>query len=153
MSLAFALLFLTTVLYAGYNFLVKDSASHVPAIASSTITATITLQVAALATSLVFAVVVRVVSSGSIWLAPKAYFWAALAGTCIGAAEIAYFYVFSGLGTGYPIRASIAVPFIVSGTILLATLAGWLIAGEPFGGIQLVGLVLIVAGVVLLFVH
>ncbi len=153
MHLAFALLLLTTILYAGYNFLVKVSAEHVPPMASSTITATITLQIAALATSLVFAVMLRVVSAGSMWLTPKAYLWAALAGICIGAAEIAYFYVFSGVGTGHRIGASVAVPFVVSGTILLATLAGWLIAGEPFRGLQLIGLSLIVVGIALLFIH
>ena len=49
------LLLAITVLYAGYNLLVKVSSSHVPASATSTVLATICLQLAALAASVVFA--------------------------------------------------------------------------------------------------
>ncbi len=45
------LLVTVTTLYAGYNLLIKVSVSHVPAAATSTIVATICLQVAALPAS------------------------------------------------------------------------------------------------------
>ena len=44
------LLISVTVLYSGYNLLIKVSASHVPEAATTTIQATICLQLAALAT-------------------------------------------------------------------------------------------------------
>ena len=50
------LLISVTVLYAGYNLLVKISSEHVPNLATSTVMATICLQIAALAVSSIFAI-------------------------------------------------------------------------------------------------
>ena len=55
MYVSLTLLLAVTVLYAGYNLLVKVSSSHVPAVATTPILATIALQVAAIAVSGAFA--------------------------------------------------------------------------------------------------
>ena len=89
------LLVTVTVLYAGYNILIKVSASHVPAAATSTITATICLQIAALMTSLVYMSVIMIRGGQVLQLSWGSYLWAAAAGLCIGGAEIAYFYLFA----------------------------------------------------------
>ncbi|MFP6729580.1 MAG: hypothetical protein VCD50_05340 [Alphaproteobacteria bacterium] len=49
------LLVVATVLYAGYNVLVKASGAAMPVSAQTTIVATISLQIAALSTSSLFA--------------------------------------------------------------------------------------------------
>ena len=51
---AAALLAAVTLLYAGYNLLIKLSGAHVPASATTTVLATLCLQIAALSTSLLF---------------------------------------------------------------------------------------------------
>ena len=86
-----------------------------------------------------------------IHLSPKAYLWAAAAGVCIGGAEIAYFYLFSGVGSGQPMNANVAIPTIVSGTIVITLLVSALFLSEAFGWHQLLGSGCIVAGILLLF--
>ena len=51
----FYLLFIATILYAGYNLLIKVSGDQVPISAETTISLTIVLQLAALSTSIAFA--------------------------------------------------------------------------------------------------
>ena len=50
------LLILVTMFYAGYNILVKVSVDHALGTATTTILATISLQLAALSASLIFAI-------------------------------------------------------------------------------------------------
>ncbi|MEM7508584.1 MAG: hypothetical protein AAF415_17775 [Pseudomonadota bacterium] len=145
------LLAAVTVAYAGYNLLIKVSGTHVPASATTTVLATIVLQLAALATSLVFYGALAVRGGQSFALTPSAYLWAALAGVCIGAAEIGYLYLFGGVGFAKPMAASIAIPTIVSGTIVIATLASVLLLKEPLGWQQIAGGGLIVAGILVFF--
>ena len=52
--LGIGLLAAVTILYAGYNVLIKVSGGYVPAGVTSTILATICLQIAALLTSVIF---------------------------------------------------------------------------------------------------
>lgn len=145
------LLALTTLLYAGYNIFIKVSTGHIAHGTYSTITATICLQVAALAVSLMFLAVQKGQTSASLMLPARAYFWAAIAGLCIGAAEITYFYLFAGIGSSKPMQASVAIPVIVSGTIVISLFVGWLVLKEGIAWPQLFGTGLIAAGVVLLF--
>lgn len=140
-----------TIAYAGYNLMIKVSGTHVPATATTTVLATIALQLAALATSLVFLTALALRGGQSFALTPNAYLWAALAGLCIGAAEIGYLYLFGGIGAAKPMAASIAIPTIVSGTIVIATLASALLLDEPFGWHQVAGGGLILAGILVFF--
>ncbi len=92
------LLIAITALYAGYNLLVKVSSTCVPESATSTVLATICLQLAALAASSTFVLVLLARGGQVLKLSPTAYAWAAGAGLCVGFAEIGYFYLFRGIG-------------------------------------------------------
>ena len=138
-------------LYAGYNLLVKVSTLHVPAAATSTVLATICLQVAALATSGTFATLLFARGGHTLALSPAAYAWAAGAGVCIGLAEIGYFYLFRGVGGTGPVAASVAVPVIVTGTVVLTMLLASLALKESFGTMQLAGTAVVVIGIAMIF--
>ena len=146
------LLVTVTALYAGYNILIKVSASQVPAAATSTITATICLQLAGLMTSIVFVSVAMIRGGQVLQLTWGAYIWAAAAaGLCIGGAEIAYFYLFRGIGTSNPMAANVVIPTVVSGTIVITAIAAYFIFRESLAPIQLAGIGCIILGVLLLY--
>ena len=144
------LLVTVTTLYAGYNLLIKVSAAHVPASATSTIAATICLQIAALTTSMLFLSIALIRGGQVLQLTWGAYTWAAAAGLCIGGAEIAYFYLFAGIGTIKPMAANVVIPTVVSGTIMITAIAAYFIFRESLTPIQLAGIGCVVLGVVLL---
>jgi len=147
------LLAVVTVLYAGYNLFVKVSGGHVPATATTTILATICIQLAALSTSALFlgALVAR---GGHVFsLSAGSYLWAAAAGVCIGGAEIGYLYLFGGVGLSRPMAASLAIPTIVSGTIVIAMFVSVVALRETLSWNQILGAGLIVAGVGFLFIE
>ena len=148
---ALVLLALVTVFYAGYNVFMKLSGMHVPALATTTIVATLFVQVAALTTSLVFVGVLAARGGHTFSLPANALAWAAAAGVCIGLAEIGYLYLFGGVGGFAPMAASIAIPTIVGGTILIALVVSVEVLKEAMGWTQLLGCFLILAGIVLLF--
>jgi drug/metabolite transporter (DMT)-like permease len=148
---AVALLALVTVLYAGYNIFIKLSGSNVPATATTTIVATLFVQVAALTTSLVFLGVLSVRGGHTFSLPASALAWDGIAGICIGLAEIGYLYLFGGVGGITPMAASIAIPTIVSGTIIIALLVSATVLKKSIGWTQLLGCSLILTGIILLF--
>ncbi len=80
-----------------------------------------------------------------------AYAWAVAAGLCIGGAEIAYFYLFGGTGTLKPMAANVVIPTVVSGTVVLTALGGYLVFRESLAPVQLAGLGCIILGVLLLY--
>jgi drug/metabolite transporter (DMT)-like permease len=145
------LLVTVTLLYAGYNLLIKVSASQIPAEATSTILATVCLQIAALGTSMAFIAFLVLRGGHSLALPSNAYLWAAAAGLCIGGAEIAYFYLFGGIGGVKPMAATVAVPVIVSGTIVITMVVGYLVFNETLSWRQLIGAACIVTGIAILF--
>ncbi len=145
------LLATVTALYAGYNLLIKVSVSHAPVAATSTITATICLQVAALMTSLVFVSVTMIRGGHVLQLSWGSYIWAAAAGLCIGGAEIAYFYLFRGTGTSNPMAANVVIPTVVSGTIVITAIAAYFIFRESLAPVQLAGVGCIIFGMLLLY--
>lgn len=145
------LLFAITVLYAGYNLLVKVSSNYIPASATSTVLATICLQIAALAASGTFALLLLARGGHVLKLSAAAYAWAAGAGLCIGLAEIGYFYLFRGVGGGGPAAASVAVPVIVTGTVVLTMLLSAFALRESLGAMQVAGTVVVVIGIAMIF--
>lgn len=150
--MAIALLLAVTVLYAGYNLFVKVSGTFVPATTTSTVLATICLQLAALLTSCLF-LAMQVNKGGHVFtLSSGAYLWAIAAGICIGAAEIGYFFLFGGVGLDKPMAATVAIPTIVAGTVVITALVSALAFGETFGWPQFAGTLLIAAGI-LVFYH
>ena len=151
MGASVTLLLAITALYAGYNLLVKVSSSHVPASATSTVLATICLQLAALAASVVFASGLVARGGHVLKLSPAAYGWAIAAGLCIGLAEIGYFYLFRGVGGAGPMNASVAVPVIVTGTVVLTLVLSSLVLNESLGTMQVAGAVVVVIGIAMIF--
>ncbi len=151
MSISLVLLLAITFFYAGYNLLIKVSTSHVPAEVSSTILATIALQIAALSISCLFAAGLLIRGTGTLALPISAYGWAVLAGLCIGCAEIGYFYLFRGVAGEPPFSANVAIPIIVSGTIVVTILIAWLALREPLSWQKMLGAALIVAGVAAIY--
>ena len=144
------LLVTVTTLYAGYNLLIKISASHVPVAATSTIAATICLQLAALTTSMLFLAITTIRGGQVLQLSWGAYIWAAAAGLCIGGAEIAYFYLFGGIGNVKPMAANVVIPTVVSGTVVITAIAAYFIFRESLSPIQFAGVGCVILGVLLL---
>ena len=148
------LLIMATLLYAGYNLLIKVSGGHVPETATTTVLGAICLQLAALATSLTFASWLYLFKGAqSFQLTTSAYLWAVAAGICIGGAEIVYFYLFGGIGTSKPMAASVAIPVIVSGTIVITLFFSLVFLRETLAWSQWLGSGCIVLGIVLLFLN
>ena len=145
------LLIAITALYAGYNLLVKVSSIHVPESATSTVLATICLQLAALAASGTFALLLLARGGHVLKLSTTAYLWAAGAGLCIGLAEIGYFYLFRGVGGSGPVAASVAVPAIVTGTVVLTMLLSFFALKESLGAMQIAGTVVVLVGIAMIF--
>ena len=104
-------------------------------------------------TSAVFFTILALRGGQVFSLSSPCYIWAAVAGFCIGGAEIGYLYLFGGVGVSKPMDASIAIPTIVSGTIVIAMLFSVFVLKEPIGSSQILGGFLFLAGIVLLFVR
>ncbi len=151
MSTSLILLLTITFLYAGYNLLIKVSSGYANTALSSTILATITLQFAAIAVSILFALTIIIRGGNVLTLPGPAYWWAAAAGVCIGAAEILYFYLFRGMLNIPPIAASVAIPFIVSGTIVVSIFVAWFVFNETLSWQKLLGMAFVVGGVALIY--
>lgn len=148
---ALLLLGAVTILYAGYNVAMKLSGNAVPEGATTTILATICVQLAALACSLIFLVYLLLRGGAVFSLSQSVYVWAAISGLCIGAAEIGYLYLFGGVGRIQPLAANLVIPTVVSGTVVLALIFSILVLKEGFTMIQFAGVTLTVAGIVILF--
>ena len=69
----------------------------------------------------------------------------------IGGAEIGYLYLFGGVGLSKPMPASIAIPTIVSGTIVIALIFSFLVLNEVVGLYQFIGAGLVIGGIVVMF--
>ncbi len=153
MSISLFLMLAITFLYAGYNLFIKISSNHLPTDLASTLLAAVVLQVTALTVScvLIAGLLIRGETIASLPL--QAYSWAVLAGMCIGLAEVSYFFLFRGFGETPPMPATIAIPFIVSGTIVVAVIFAWLALKEPLSWQKLIGMILIAAGVATMYIN
>ncbi|MDA0220063.1 MAG: EamA family transporter [Proteobacteria bacterium] len=149
--MAVLLLTLVTLAYAGYNIFIRFSGGHASAGASTTILATLCLQAGAVLVSTSFLVFLLIQGGHSFRLTTPAYLWALAAGVCIGLAEVGYFYLFVGIAGIRPLPASLVVPTVVTGTVVIALLVSWLVLRERLGLFQLAGAGLIVAGILVMF--
>ena len=143
------LILAATLGYAGYNVLIKFSGAASVSTATTTITATLALQLAALLTSSIFFAGQLAAGNHVLHLGSSAYFWAIAAGVCIGIAEIAYLYLFGGI-LGAPADAGTAVPIIVGGTIAITALVAALVLKEQMSLANMAGVGLVIAGIVLI---
>ncbi|MEM7194040.1 MAG: hypothetical protein AAF402_03760 [Pseudomonadota bacterium] len=122
------LLALITLLYTGYNLFIKASGNSVGSTHVAPILATIALQIAALSVSIVF-LASLIQQKQALQLPTQTYILAICGGLCIGLAEILYFYLFRGISGERSVTASVAIPLIVGGTIILTVFgARWFYA-------------------------
>lgn len=147
------LLALVTLAYAGYNLFIKLATNHLPEGTTTTVLATTLMQAMTLVVSLSFFGFLKLRGDQVFTLSPRTLLWAAVAGLCIGTAEVAYYYLFSGLGQSRTIEANVAVPIIVGGTVAIVALAAIVLLKESFGWPQIAGTLLIIGGIGLTFLR
>ena len=130
---------LTALCLALYNFFIKLAANHLsPAVGA------VVLQLVAAGLGAAWLLKLKL-QGQPLALSGRGLGMAALAGLGVGLAEILTFVVFQ---RGVP--ASVGTPVIVGGSVLLTALLGLVVLREALSLPQLGGLVLIVAGIVLL---
>jgi len=130
---------LTAVFYGVYNFFIKVSSGHINQILGAVI-----LQIVAFALGGAVLLVLRIANI-PLQVSGKGIIYAILAGIFVGLAEITTFYLFSR-----GITASIGIPVIIGGSIVVGSLLGILFLKETLSPIHYLAIVLIVIGVVLL---
>ncbi|MGI4739668.1 MAG: EamA family transporter [Janthinobacterium lividum] len=130
---------LTALCLAGYNFFIKLAAAHLPPAVGAVV-----LQLVAAGLGAAWLLRLKLLGQPMV-VSGKGLGLAALAGLCVGLAEILTFVVFK---RGVP--AAVGTPVIVGGSVLLAALLGLVVLHESLTLTQLSGLALVVAGVGLL---
>lgn len=131
---------LTALCLAGYNFFIKLAAAHLPPAVGAVV-----LQLVAAGLGAAWLLRLKLLGQVLPSLSGRGVGMAALAGLAVGLAEILTFIVFQrGVG------ASVGTPIIVGSSVLLTALLGLVVLREALSGAQVAGLLLIVAGIVLL---
>jgi transporter family protein len=129
---------LTAIFYGTYNVFIKLSSGHIHQIAGALI---LQIVAALLGTGvLVFLKIKQVpleISSRGVW-------YAVLAGVFVGLAEIFSFVVFSK-----GVNASTGISIIIGGSVVVGAAIGFLFLKESMPPLQFIGLLLIVAGIVM----
>ena len=74
-----------------------------------------------------------------------------MAGLCIGAAEIGYFYLFGNFTAGKSLSASVVIPTVVCGTVIIAVIASQFLFKESISGIQIAGAIVAMIGIVIIY--
>ncbi|MDO1447777.1 EamA family transporter [Rhodocytophaga aerolata] len=133
------LLIITAVFFGFYNFFIKVSAGHIHEILGAVILQAIALLLGGIA--LVYLKLKQVPFENS----GKGLLFAVLAGVFVGLAEITSFYAFS---KGTP--ASVGIPVIVGGTVIVGTLLGVIFLKEQLHCQHYAGIVLILTGIYIL---
>ena len=123
-----------------------------PESATTTISATICLQLGALFTSLVFYCVLHGQWWSRVFLVKQSLSMGCRSRVLYRPGGIGYLYLFGGIGVAKPMPASIAIPVIVSSTIVISLLASVFLFKETVGWVQFLGAGLIIAGIAVLFI-
>ena len=139
-----------TVAYAGYNLFIKVATDHLPATTTSTVLATLSMQVMTLIPTLGLLAVLSIQGGHDFKLNSGTVKWAMIAGLCIGSAEVAYYYLFSGLGGGRTMPANVVIPIVVCGTVAITAIVSFFIFRESFSWPQILGSALVIGGVFLI---
>lgn len=132
----FILVILTAVFFGLYNFFIKVSAGQIQQILGAVILQAVALLLGGIVLVYLKWKGVPLHTSG------QGIIYAILAGICVGMAEITSFYVFSK-----GVNASIGIPVIVGGTVLVGALLGIVFLKETVSWVQLTGIMLILSGV------
>ena len=130
---------LTALCLAIYNFFIKLASNHLPAVVGA-----VTLQLVAAALGAAWLLKLKL-QGQPLPLTSKGLGLAALAGLGVGLAEILTFVVFQR-----GVAVAVGTPVIVGGSVLLTAVLGAVVLREALTLAQAGGLVLIVAGIVLL---
>ncbi|HEX8504654.1 MAG TPA: EamA family transporter [Hymenobacter sp.] len=130
---------LTALCLALYNFFIKLAANHLPAVVGAVV-----LQLVAAALGAAWLLKLKL-QGQPLPVSGKGLALAALAGLGVGLAEILTFVVFQR-----GVNSSVGTPVIVGGSVLLTAVLGLVVLREALTLAQAGGLLLIVAGIVLL---
>jgi len=130
---------LTAFLYGAYNFFIKVSSSHINQIVGAVI-----LQIVAALVGAGILIFLKL-TNAPLEISSKGVGYAVVAGVMVGLAEIASFFLFSK-----GVSASVGIPIIIGGSVIVGAVLGLTFLKESFGLLQLLGLVLIVAGIAIL---
>lgn len=130
---------ITAIFFGAYNFFIKVSSGHINQVLGAVILQFVATLVGGAA--LLF----LKMTHSPITITSKGVWFAILAGVMVGLAEITSFYVFS---KGVP--ASVGIPIIIGGSILIGAVLGLTLLKETLNPIHYLAIVLIVIGTVLL---
>lgn len=130
---------LSAFFFGAYNVFIKVSSSHINEIVGAVI-----LQVVAAMVGGIILIALKASHSPMV-ITQRGIWFAVLAGVMVGLAEITSFFLFSK-----GISASIGIPIIIGGSIVVGTLLGLTFLKETLQPVHYVGTALIVIGVVLL---
>jgi bacterial/archaeal transporter family protein len=134
------LLLVPLIFYTLYNFFIKVSSGNIHQVVGAVI-----LQV----TAAIFGGLILLylkLTNKELLITQKGVMFAILAGVAIGAAEITYFLVFSK-----GVSASVAIPVVWGGVILLGSILGIIFLNESFTMWKAFASVLIIAGISIFF--
>lgn len=130
---------LSAFFYGSYNFFIKLSSNHINQIVGAVI-----LQIVAAIIGSVILIYLWL-SKAPLSITQKGVGFAVAAGAAVGLAEITTFILFSK-----GISASVGIPIIIGGSVLVGVVLGLIFAKESLGLIHIIGLVLILAGIVIM---
>jgi bacterial/archaeal transporter family protein len=133
---------LTALAFGLYNFCIKLASGSINQIAGAVI-----LQVVAAALGGLLLLYIKLTNQ-PVYFSSRGIYFSCLAGFFVGLAEILTFYVFA---RGVP--AAIGTPVIIGGSVVATALLGVLVLKEYLAPVQVLAVVLIVAGVALLVNH
>ncbi len=133
------LLIITAIFFGFYNFFIKVSAGHIHEILGAVILQAVALVLGSIA--LIFLKLKGIPFENS----HKGLLFAILAGVFVGMAEITSFYAFSK-GT----QATVGIPVIVGGTVIVGAILGAVFLKEVLYWQHYLGIILILAGIVML---
>lgn len=134
------LIALAALMFGLYNVFMKASSAHIDAVLGAVV-----LQCVAALFGVAMLVGARRASDTPLHATSRGVWIAILAGVAIGIVEILTFYVFKR-----GVDVSVGNPIIVGGSLVVTTVVGAIVLGEPLNAVQIVAVVAILAGVVLL---
>ena len=130
---------MTAVFYGAYNVFIKVSSGHINQIVGAVI-----LQIVAALLGGIILLIMKMKNS-PLEISQKGVLFAVLAGVFVGLAEITSFFVFSK-----GVSASVGIPIIIGGSILVGAVLGLIFLKETLNPIHILAILLIVGGIVLL---
>lgn len=130
---------LSAFFYGSYNFFIKLSSNHINQIVGAVI-----LQIVAAIIGSVILIYLWL-SKAPLSITQKGVGFAIAAGAAVGLAEITTFILFSK-----GVSASIGIPIIIGGSVLVGVIFGLIFTKESLGPIHIIGLILILAGIVIM---